>query len=386
MAQHVRMPRLSQDMTEGRILAWLKKEGEAVRQGEPLLSVESDKAEVEVQAPATGLLRKVLVQAGMAAGVGTPLAILGAAEEDIQALLVVRPAQPVAVPPTGVATSTGTVAPPSVPAGGSTKRQPISPAARRVARELGIDASRVTGSGPGGMVTEADVRAVASQVPAPSAVPDDVEVIPLSAIRLRAAERVALSRRTAADVTTVVDVDMTEVAGRRQASGASYTAYVTWATAQALREFPILNATLDGERILVKKRIDLGVAVALEHGLVVPVIRGADGKSVDEIARELDGLAKRARAGTLGPGDLSGSTFTVTNSGAFGSLIFTPIINQPEAAILGMGKVADTPVVRDGQIVARKIMYLCLSYDHRIVDGAPAVQFLQAVKRRLEHP
>jgi pyruvate/2-oxoglutarate dehydrogenase complex dihydrolipoamide acyltransferase (E2) component len=143
---------------------------------------------------------------------------------------------------------------------------------------------------------------------------------------------------------------------------------------------------LDGDRILVKREIHLGVAMALERGLVVPVIRLADRKTVAEISREMDELAIRARDGQLGPTDLTGSTFTVTNSGAFGSLLFTPIINQPEVAILGMGKVMDTPVVREGAIVARKMMYLCLSYDHRVVDGAPAVQFLQAVKRRLEQP
>jgi pyruvate/2-oxoglutarate dehydrogenase complex dihydrolipoamide acyltransferase (E2) component len=179
---------------------------------------------------------------------------------------------------------------------------------------------------------------------------------------------------------------MTEVAGLRKDTGFSYTAYVAWAAAQSLREFPILNASLDGERILLKRDVHLGVAVALERGLVVPVIRSADRKSLEEIARELDALAARARDGQLGPGDLSGSTFTLTNSGAFGSLLFTPIINLPEVAILGMGKVADTPVVRDGAIVGRKVMYLCLSYDHRVVDGAPALQFLQAVKRRLEQP
>jgi pyruvate/2-oxoglutarate dehydrogenase complex dihydrolipoamide acyltransferase (E2) component len=211
-------------------------------------------------------------------------------------------------------------------------------------------------------------------------------VIPLTGLRRRIAERLSLSRQTAADVTTVVDVDMTEVAALRSGSGLSYTAYVLWATAQALREFPILNASLDGDRILVRRDIHLGVAVALEKGLVVPVIRSADQKSAEQISREMEEAAVRARDGQLGPDELTGSTFTVTNSGAFGSLLFTPIINQPEVAILGMGKVADTPVVRAGAIVARKIMYLCLTYDHRVVDGAPAVQFLQAVKRRLEQP
>jgi pyruvate/2-oxoglutarate dehydrogenase complex dihydrolipoamide acyltransferase (E2) component len=185
-------------------------------------------------------------------------------------------------------------------------------------------------------------------------------------------------------VTTVSDVDMTEIAALRKESGLSYAAYVVHAGAQALRAFPILNASLAGDQILIKRDIHIGVAVALDRGLVVPVVRFADRKSVEEISREIDALAARARDGRLAPDDLTGGTFTITNSGAFGSLLFTPIINQPEVAILGMGKVAETPAVREGQVVVRQVMYLCLSYDHRVVDGAPAVQFLNAVKRGLE--
>ena len=390
MAQHVRMPRLSQDMTQGRVVEWLKREGEAVKEGQPLLSIETDKAEVEVQAPRSGILRKVLIGAGEDAEVGTPLAILGEAEENIAELLMApaaspkraaRPAEAVSPLSSSETAGRGVALTPG-------KRQPMSPAARRVARELGVEVSRVVGTGSGGLVTEGDVRAFASKggTAPPGETPEDVEVIPLTGLRRRIAERMALSRQTAADVTTVVDVDMTEISALRKGAGLSYTAYVLWATAQALREFPILNASLDGDRILVKREIHLGVAMALERGLVVPVIRLVDRKTVAELSREMDELATRARDGQLGPADLTGSTFTVTNSGAFGSLLFTPIINQPEVAILGMGKVMDTPVVRDGAIVARKMMYLCLSYDHRVVDGVPAVQFLQAVKRRLEQP
>lgn len=390
MAHQVRMPRLSQDMTQGRIVEWLKREGDAVQEGEPLVSIETDKAEVEVQAPHSGILRRVLVSAGADVEIGAPLAILGEAGENVEELLktvvphVPKPSRPAEAAPT--VPSTKAAAPSdSLPTG---KRQPVSPAARRVAKELHVDPSQVVGTGAAGLVVEEDVRAFASKRAAKRAdeVPANVRVIPFTGIRRRIAERLSLSRHTAADVTTVVDVDMTEVATLRKASGAAYTAYVLWATAQALREFPILNASLDGDRILIKTDIHLGVAVALEEGLVVPVMRSADRMSVVEISRAMDALAARARDGQLGPDELSGSTFTVTNSGAFGSLFFTPIINQPEVAVLGMGKVADTPAVRDGQILVRKVMYLCLSYDHRVVDGAPAVQFLQAVKRRLEQP
>ena len=390
MAQRVCMPRLSQDMTQARIVEWLKKEGDAVKEGEPLVSIETDKAEVELQAPQSGTLRRVLVGPGEDADVGRPLAILAAAEESIEELLrtaeeaLKKSPQPAAAPPPSPSPEAAAPSRPDTPG----KRQPVSPAARRVARELGVELSQVVGTGAGGLVTEGDVRGAAARgtaVPEAGA-PENVQVIPLTGLRRRIAERLALSRQTAADVTTVTDVDMTEVAVLREASGFSHTAYVAWATAQALREFPILNSSLAGDRILVKRDIHLGVAVSLEQGLVVPVIRSADRKSLEDIACELDALATRARAGQLGPHELTGSTFTVTNSGALGSLLFTPIINQPEAAILGMGKVVDTPVVRDGEIVVRKVMYLCLSYDHRVVDGAPAVQFLQAVKRRLEQP
>ncbi|HTU00377.1 MAG TPA: dihydrolipoamide acetyltransferase family protein [Candidatus Sulfotelmatobacter sp.] len=382
------MPRLSQDMSQGRIVAWLKKEGEAVKEGEPLLSIETDKAEVEVPAPRSGILRRVLLAPGQDAEVGMPLAIVGDADEPIEALLssAARAVKPPVARPRAETVPAASAVPAPAAGTGAPRRQPVSPAARRVARELGVELSQVSGTGPDGLVMEQDVRTYAArpQPASPGEASENVEVIPLVGLRLRIAERMSLSRRTVADVTTVADVDMTELGNLRKASKLSYTAYVVRATAQALRDFPILNASLVDNQILVKRDIHVGVAIALERGLVVPVIRSADRKSPEEIGREIDELAARGQAGQLGPAELTGSTFTVTNSGAFGSLLFTPIINHPEVAILGMGKVAETPVVRDGSIVIRKIMYLCLSYDHRVVDGAPAVQFLQAVKSRLE--
>ncbi|HEX7443802.1 MAG TPA: dihydrolipoamide acetyltransferase family protein, partial [Acidimicrobiales bacterium] len=360
-------------MTQGRIIKWLKQEGEAVKEGDPLVSIETDKAVMEVPSPSSGMLRLVLVKADQDADVGTPLAILASPEENIDALLA-NPETPskTRVPP---AVAAALAAPPEAAglnrtAGGG-MRQPVSPAARRVARERGVDLSRVVGTGAGGLVTEGDVRTFAShgQPPLAREDPENADVIPFTGLRRRIAERLSLSRHTAADVTTVTDVDMTEVAALRKESKFSYTAYVVSAAAQALRTFPILNASLVGDQILVKREIHIGVAVALDRGLVVPVVRFADRKSVEEISREIDALAVRAQDGQLTPDDLTGSTFTVTNSGVFGSLLFTPIINPPEVAILGMGRVAETPAVRDGQIVVRRVMYLCLSYDHRVVDG-----------------
>jgi 2-oxoglutarate dehydrogenase E2 component (dihydrolipoamide succinyltransferase) len=378
MVYEVRMPVLSQSMLQGRVVEWLLKEGDQVNKGALLVTVESDKATHELEAAQAGILRKILVEAGAEVDVNTLLAIIADADEKgpVQDNLNTAQSSPA-----------GSAAPVSSPAAGG--RKPISPVAKRVAQELGVDVTQVPGTGLGGLVTEKDVRAFVSQgtLPAPAPVkPEDAQVIPLIGQRLRIAERMALSRRTAADVTTVVDVDMAQVIAHRSTTGFSFTTYVAWATAQALREFPLLNAWLVEDKIIVKSAVHLGVAVAIEGALVVPVLRNADSKSLAEMDKDINELGNQARAGQLTPDDMKGSTFTVTNSGVFGSLMFTPIINLPEVAILGMGKVADTPVVRNGLVVTGKVMYLCLSYDHRAVDGAAAVQFLQAVKRHLEKP
>ena len=376
MTHEVRMPVLSQSMIQGRVVEWLLKEGDKVDKGALLVVVESDKATHELEAQEGGILQKILVEAGAEVDVNTPIAIIADANELVTAS--VSPTQPQG---TQVAAAAPAV---SLNAGG---RRPVSPAAKRLAQELGIDLAKIQGTGEGGLVTEKDLRAFASQsaASAPAEI-EDAQVIPLTGQRGRIAERMALSRHTAADVTTVMDVDMGPVISHRSTTKFSFTAYVTWATAKALREFPILNSWLVEDRILVKRPVHLGVAVAIEGALVVPVLRNADLKSIGEIDQEINQMGIKARAGQLTPDDMKGSTFTVTNSGVFGSLLFTPIINLPEVAVLGMGKVADTPVVRQSQVVAGKVMYLCLSYDHRAVDGATAVQFLQAVKNHLEKP
>jgi len=376
MTYEVRMPVLSQSMLQGRVVEWLLKEGDKVNKGALLVMVESDKATHELEAPQGGILRKILVDAGTEVDVNTPLAIIADVDEPGTAQDGTAPSQ---ASPVGIAVPTAS------PAVGG--RRPVSPAAKRLAQELGIDVAQVPGTGEDGLVTEKDLRAFAGRhaAPAPTET-EDTKVIPLIGQRGRIAERMALSRRTAADVTTVMDVDMGRVVALRSATKFSYTAYVAWATAQALREFSLLNAWLSEDRIIVKRSVHMGVAVAIEGALVVPVLRNADCKSVAEIDQEINNLGTKARAGQLTPDDMKGSTFTVTNSGVFGSLFFTPIINLPEVAVLGMGKVAETPVVRQGQVVAAMVMYLSLSYDHRAVDGAAAVQFLQAVKRRLEKP
>lgn len=376
MIHEILMPVLSQSMLQGRVVEWLIKEGDKVDKGALLVVVESDKATHELEAQQSGILRKILVEAGAEVDVNTPLAIIADGDEVV---LPKDDATPNKNAPTGNARPNGSTV--------STGRRPISPAARRLAQELGIDVAKVQGTGEDGLITEKDLHAfTAKSTSSISLEPEDAQVIPLTGQRGRIAERMALSRRTAADVTTVMDVDMGQIAALRVTTKFSYTAYVIRATAQALREFPLLNAYLTDDRILVKSAIHLGVAVAIEGALVVPILRNADRKGVAEIDQEINELGIKARAGQLTPDDMKGSTFTVTNSGVFGSLIFTPIINLPEVAVLGMGKVADTPVVRNGQVVPAKVMYLCLSYDHRAVDGSNAVQFLQSVKNHLEKP
>ena len=388
MPTQLLMPRLSQDMESGRIVEWLKKEGDRVERGQSVLLVETDKAEVDVEAPETGLLRRILAPVGTDAAIGSVLAIISAeGEEDwadppVEGDVAVDTAEAAAEPPAAASPApASTTSGPQSPHGA---RQPASPAARRVARELGLDLAQVVGTGDGGLVTETDVRSHAAGSSGADLQDDDVESIPLEGIRRRIADRMSLSRRTAADVTTVIDVEMSAVARVRKDSRLSYTSYIAWAVARTLVDFPDLNSSLVDDHILRHRKVQLGVAVALDDGLVVPVVRDAHAMTVEQIEAEIENLAAKARGGKLRPQDMAGATFTVTNSGTFGSLFFTPIINLPEVAILGVGRVADVPIVRDGQVVAGKLMYLCLSYDHRAVDGAQAVTFLASVKRRLE--
>jgi pyruvate dehydrogenase E2 component (dihydrolipoamide acetyltransferase) len=397
------MPRLSQDMESGRIVDWLKREGEAVQRGQTILVVETDKAEADVESTEDGVILRILAPVGDEVPVGGPLAIIGAEGETyVEAAPGSDLTQAAgASAASGAAAATvplPAAAAPSSPSG----RQPASPAARRVAKELGVDIEAVAWTGDGGRVTESDVRAFAASAggataatsaaatgamtSATTSAADDEEydVVPLVGMRKRIADLMTLSRHSAADVTTVIDVDMDAVARVRKASGLSYTTYAAWAAARTLPEFPDINSRLVEDRILRHRHVNLGVAVALDGGLVVPVVRGAEAMTPEQIDAEVTRLAALAREGRITPRDLSGGSFTLTNSGTFGSLFFTPIINVPQVAILGLGRVADVPVVRDSRVVPGKVMYLCLSYDHRVVDGSTAVGFLAAVKRRLQ--
>ncbi len=380
------MPRLSQDMETGQVVEWLRTEGDLVEEGDPLLVVETDKANMDVEAPASGVLRRVLASVGDELTVGSILAIIVGEDEELPEQEPASPPAPPASPPVPPRADddVGAGAPARLAVSRS-GRQPVSPAARRVANELGVDITQLRGSGEGGLITEADVRAAgAGASPSSAAAAGDRTEVPLVGARRRIAERMALSRRTVADVTTVIDVDMDRVAAHRKTSGQPYTAYVAWAVARSLVDHPALSATMEDGHLFRYAHVNLGVAVARDDGLVVPVIREAEGLALSELAARIDDLAAAARSDTIQPEALTGSTFTVTNSGTYGSLLFTPIVNVPEVAILGMGRVADTPIVRDGSVVVAKVMYLSLSYDHRAVDGADAVSFVADVKRRLE--
>lgn len=387
MATPVKMLRLSKEMDSGQILQWFKSSGDRVERGEPLLAVLSEKAEVELEAPATGLLLKVMVQAGEEAPVGAVLAWIGQPGEESG---LDSPAQPQPDP------AHEKRAPPSAP--GGREKQPgvgvrASPAARRLAARYGISLDRVEGTGPSGSITPADVERLApSRQPGAGSTPaagseiaaGDVERTPVVGLRKRMLQR--MSRSEAVGVTTVVDVDMGEVRALKTRLSTTYTSAVVRAVALTLPDHPYLNASLEGSDLLLHKRVHIGVAVDAPRGLVVVTVPDAHLKTLQQIDGEIQRLSEEARAGSLPSQPAVAVTFTVTNSGVLGSLWFTPLINPPQSAILGMGKIQDTPAVREDRIVVRPVMYLCLTYDHRIIEGAEAVRFLQAVKRSLEVP
>lgn len=379
MSRQVVMPRLSEDMVAGRVQEWLKAPGDAVEEGDPLLSVESDKVTMDIVAPVKGIVLKLLASIGDEVEVGAPVAIIGDVGEDLEAnrtapsdgrhATTVRPVPPLAELP-------------QVPgeSGSTLPRRPISPAARRRAAETGISLNEVVGTGLMGAVTEADIQAHEVRIQSERS----IERVPFTGVRRRTADRLSASRHAAADVTTFAEVDMGAVLRQRKLTGGSYLAFVIAASAHALLEHRLLNCSLEQDELVFHPYVNIGVAVEGESGLVVPVVRDADAKSVLQISSEIDSTAARARRSELTVSDMSGGTFTVTNSGSFGSLFFTPIILLPQVAILGMGKIHDAVVVRGGRVATANTMFLCLSYDHRVVDGKQAVQFLRTVCDRLE--
>jgi pyruvate dehydrogenase E2 component (dihydrolipoamide acetyltransferase) len=364
MAYEFKLPDLGEGLTEGEIARWLVEVGQEIAEDDPLVEVQTDKTTVEIPSPAAGKVASILVEAGTVVPVGTVLVVIG---ED-GAMPSVEDEQPRAEPS------------PQQQATPDTTKVRATPLVRKVAQELGVDLAGLEGTGPQGRITEEDVRGAArsrGQTPGPGS---EGRREPLRGVRRLIAEHMTRAHREVPPVTWVEECDFGGVDLKL------LVPTVLKATAEALQEFPELNARLEGDEIVYLDRYDLGVAVQTDQGLVVPVVRGVDSRTVEELDGEVRRLAEAARAGTLTAEELRGSTFTVTSAGKLAGLFQTPMVNHPEVAILSLGRIADRPVARDGEIVVRSVGYVALTFDHRVVDGARAAEFGLAVLRRLEEP
>jgi pyruvate dehydrogenase E2 component (dihydrolipoamide acetyltransferase) len=360
VAYEFKLPDLGEGLTEGEIARWLVSEGQEIAEDDPLVEIQTDKTTVEVPSPAAGLVSRILVEEGQVVPVGTLLVVIGA--DDIEAVSEAPPKSPRGTASRG----------PSAPAG--TGR--ATPLVRRIAKEHGVDLASLSGSGPGGRITEEDVRAAT----APGHEVSEGRRERLRGVRRLVAEHMTRAHREVVPVTWVEECDFSHVDLKLLVPA------VLKASAASLAEFPELNARLEGDEIVYLDRYDLGVAVQTGQGLVVPVVRGCATRSIDELRADVERLADAARAGSLKPAELQGSTFTVTSAGKLAGLFQTPVVNHPEVAILSVGRIAERPVVRDGSVVIAPIGYLSVTFDHRVVDGARAAAFGLAVIRRLEQP
>lgn len=389
MAAEVKLSSLGVSITEGTIVRWLKKEGDSVEKGEILAEVETEKVNFEIVAPESGILLKILYGEKTVAKVDSTVALIGAAGEDISAYLAKAAEKEEEVKERGApAERRRKVAATEVKA---------FPAAKMLAKQKGVDLAEVTGTGPGGQITREDVEKylAQSQPRVEGGIPELEEVLPLVGIRKAIADGMSNSVRTAAHVTTIAEVDMTdlvqlksEVAPKWKEEGINltYVPFVIRAAVNSIREFPIVNSQMLRDTIVVKKYINFGVVVAIKEGLITPVIKRVDTMNLRQIAKGLDEVSIRGRERKLTLEDMRGGTITLSNPGVFGAVIATPIIYQPQNAILWMGRIAKMPVVRDDKIVIRSMMYLCVSYDHRAIDGSIAAQFLQHIRKQLEAP
>jgi len=398
MTIEIKVPPLPESVTDATLVGWHKKVGDSVARDENLVDLETDKVVLEVPAPASGTITKIIAKDGATVVAGDLLAIL----EEGEAAVAAAPAEEKA--------EEKPAEPKTDAAKGPVK---TSPAVRRLLDEHDLDATMVTGSGKDGRLTKADVMAflkadsssdVAPGDSTPSVVDDDITVglvrneqrVPMTRLRARIAERLIEAQQTAAMLTTFNEVDLTEVMALRsryrdkfeEKHGVrlGFMSFFTMAAVAALKKFPVVNASVEGNDIVYHNYYDIGIAVSSDRGLMVPVIRDVDQMSFAEFEAALNSVAKRAQDGTISMEDLTGGTFTITNGGIFGSMMSTPILNQPQSAILGMHNIQQRPMVVDGEIVARPMMYLAVTYDHRIIDGKEAVQFLVAIKEQLEDP
>jgi 2-oxoglutarate dehydrogenase E2 component (dihydrolipoamide succinyltransferase) len=407
MAFEVRVPQLGESVTEAVVARWAKQDGDAVALDDVLLELETDKATVEVAAERAGVLR-IRRPEGATVEVGDLIAVI---EEDGAAAK------------RSAGGRAGSAAPPAEPARAAPA---LSPAVRRLVEEHGVDPAAVTPTGPGGRLTKADVlahvgekagdaaRRAAPSAPATASAPRAVpapktprarpapdagereERVPMGRIRLRIAERLVAAQHTAAILTTFNEIDMSAVMAlrsrhkeafeRKHGVRLGFMSFFAMACCRALEEIPAVNAEIQGEEVVYRRYVNLGIAVGTERGLVVPVVKDADRMTLADVEREVGRLAERARTGTLAVDELTGGTFTISNGGVYGSLMSTPILNPPQSGILGMHKIEKRPVVVGDEIVVRPMMYVALSYDHRLVDGEQAVTFLVRVKEQIEDP
>lgn len=377
------MPSLGITMTEGTILEWVKREGDSFQSGDVLLTVETDKAAADVSAVFAGSVWRIVAPEQSVVAVGGVIAYLLQAGEAAPPAGWEPESPPAAAPPAAPAPAGAAPRPAAPPAAAAGPGGPASPRARRVAAELGLDLARVPGSGPGGRITEEDVRAAAA-TPAPGA----GTLIPHTRVRAVTARRMAESARTVARVTLFAEADLDPAASwRRQDGGAvPYDLIFARAAARALRRHPALAARWHDDGLLLADRIDVGIAVATDDGLIVPVLRDTDSRPLADLLVDFRDLIGRAENGRLRPEEMDGGVFTITNLGGYGIAAFTPIVNPPQAAILGVGAVREVPVVAAGRLAVGRRAWLSLSFDHRVTDGVPAAQFLQAVIRLVATP
>jgi 2-oxoglutarate dehydrogenase E2 component (dihydrolipoamide succinyltransferase) len=413
MSVEIKVPALGESVSEATIARWFKKPGDPVTMDEPLVELETDKVTIEVPAPAGGVLEKIAAQSGETVKVGAVLGAIGNGGGKAQPQREAAAAAPKPAPQA--------VQPPqrqSLPPAAEGAQPPLSPAVRKAVEERKIDPAKVEGTGKDGRITKADVLehavrtapatppaaakpatpAVRAEIPPPELGRGEVleERVPLSRLRLTIARRLKEAQNAAAMLTTFNEVDLHQVMGlrtqykdvfeKKHGVKLGFMGFFVKAVVQALKEIPEVNAELDGEELVYKNYYHIGVAVGTDKGLVVPVVRDADGLSLAGIEKEIARLAGKGREGSLKLEELQGGTFTISNGGVYGSLMSTPILNMPQSGILGMHKIQERPVVAEGQIVVRPMMYLALTYDHRIVDGKEAVTFLVRVKESLEDP
>ncbi len=421
------MPQMGESIVEGTLTKWLKKPGDHVERDEPLFEISTDKVDTEIPSPAAGTLQEVLVEEGKTVGINTVVARIaeGGGNGAAPAAKPAAAAAPAAPAPSVEPEQPSAPAPQAEAAEPAETAGPLSPLVRKMARENNIDLSRVKGTGTGGRITKQDLEAHLGERQAPAAAarpaapakpaaapaqapaapsayvppaapsPAKVRIEPMSTMRQKIAEHMVMSKRTSAHVTTIHRVDMTKVAKMRArhkedfqaryGMQLTYLPFVVRASVEALRTFPIVNASIEGTNILYHNDINIGIAVALENGLIVPVIRNADERNVLGLQRAIVDLAARARSRQLKPDEVQGGTFSITNFGSFGSIVATPVINQPQVAILGVGAVTKEPVVIDDAIAIRSMCYLSLTFDHRLIDGALADQFTAKAKAVLEN-